>query len=201
MNRRPRFLAAPVILTLSLIGIAAAVPASARSPLALGISADGNGRELGLLDQLHSDIGAWPATWSVWSQWGSRGGKSGCQPGSGTCAFPNQTLADLSARDGGKIIPVIWWEPWNPDKSFSFQGKWARYERIVRHQHDDYIERWAEDAADYGGRIILRFAHEANGHWFPWGIGNFDNTVANYKAAWRYVKRKFREAGADNVEF
>jgi beta-mannanase len=128
--------------------------------------------------------------WSVWSQWGN----------GETREFPTQTLNQLANRDPS-IVPVVWWEPWDPSVGFSQQFKWARYERILAGRHDAYIERWAKDARDYGGRVILRFAHEANGHWFPWGIGNFDNTTANYKKAWRHVRKIFRQVGATNVEF
>jgi mannan endo-1,4-beta-mannosidase len=164
-------------------------PASARD-LLLGVSMGGDGRNLALLDQFHDDVGEWPATWSIWSQWGS----------SATRAFPLDTIEDVVARDPD-IVPIVWWEPYAPGKGFSAQGKWARYKKILAGDHDEYIEAWAQAAANYGGRFILRLAHEANGHWFPWGIGNFDNTVKNFKRAWRYVHDKFRDAGADNVEF
>ena len=50
-----------------------------------------------------------------------------------------------------------------------------------------------------GGRsVVVRFAHEASGNWFPWSIGKAGNTVANYKAAWRRIDRIFRQAGARN---
>jgi hypothetical protein len=183
----------------TLLLLTAAAPATARS-LLLGVSTDGYGRDMGMLQDHYDRVGEWPALWSIWSQWGDRGGNSGCQPGAGTCAFPEQTLQALAAKDPG-IIPVIWWEPWRPGKDISFQGKWARYKRILSGKHDKYIKDWARAARDHGGRIILRFAHEANGDWFPWGIGNFDNNTTNFKKAWRYVWRQFQNVGATNVEF
>jgi len=53
----------------------------------------------------------------------------------------------------------------------------------------------------HGGPIVLRFAHEANGHWYPWGLARFDNTPWRYKQAWRHVWRIFRDVGASNVRF
>jgi len=47
----------------------------------------------------------------------------------------------------------------------------------------------------------VRFAHEMNGNWYPWGSGVNGNTAARYIAAWRHVVRIFRRAGASNVRW
>ena len=48
---------------------------------------------------------------------------------------------------------------------------------------------------------ILRFAHEANGKTFPWGVGRFGNSASTFISAWRHVHRIFRDVGATNVRF
>ena len=67
--------------------------------------------------------------------------------------------------------------------------------------HDDYLPQFAQNAKAYGGRVLLRFAHEMDGDWFPWGIGRFDNTRLNFILAWRHVTTSFRSVGAGNVKF
>ena len=59
----------------------------------------------------------------------------------------------------------------------------------------------ATQAASWGHPILLRFAHEMNGTWYPWGRGQDGNTPGIYKAAWRHLVRIFRSAGADNVRW
>ena len=186
------------ILTL-LLTLVATSAVSARGPLALGISMGGNGRNLTVLDDFTASIGGnQPALWSIWSQWGSRGNKFNCYTADaplGTCRFPMDTVQALP----GGVLPVIWWEPWDPDQWE--KGRFERFRRIVQGKHDKYIKKWAQDAAAYGDRVVLRLAHEANGNFFPWSIRTFDNNATNYKAAWRHVWRIFQQQGATNVEF
>jgi hypothetical protein len=168
--------------------------------MALGVSIPGT-RHPDAIEQRVNDFSAsvgghTPAAWSLWSRWGERGGKAKCVAGFGTCSFPSAGVARLHELG---ITPVIWWEPIDPEKANL--GKFSRYKLILDGRHDGYIEAWAEAAREAGElsggrRIVLRFAHEANGHWFDWGIGRFDNTVANFKAAWRHVWRIFKREGA-----
>ena len=100
-----------------------------------------------------------------------------------------------------EITPVIWWEPVDPERPNS--PRYSSWERVLAGKHDSYIRQWAEDAraageASPGGdkKILLRFAHEANGFWFAWGMGRFTNNPKNFKRAWRYVWRIFQDEGA-----
>jgi hypothetical protein len=179
--------------------LCSAAPASGRSRLAVGIiDTDGLGPSAASviveLDEHTARVGRSPHLWALSSRWGARGGDSACDAGE-PCAFPTEAVAALHARG---ITPVVWWVPVNPGDWEA--GTYERYSRIVRKKHDAYIRRWARDARDAaraGGKpVIVRFAHEAAGHWFPWGIGRFDNTVTNFKAAWRRVWTMFRNAGA-----
>jgi Glycosyl hydrolase family 26 len=154
--------------------------------VALGISIV-DGRDIGALNRFRTSIGGrTPATWSIWSQWGSPG----------TRAFPTAAASQAKARGS---TPMVWWEPFDPTNHGS--ATYARLANISAGKHDDYIRRFARDARDFGSPVILRFAHEANGRIFPWGVGSFDNSASKFVAAWRHVHRLFREVGATNVRF
>lgn len=70
---------------------------------------------------------------------------------------------------------------------------------IAAGAYDKYLTSVADAARAFGKPIVMRFAHEMNGSWYPWGNGVNGNTPAEYIAAWRHVVTVFRAAGADNV--
>ncbi|MFV2063624.1 MAG: glycosyl hydrolase, partial [Chloroflexota bacterium] len=184
-----------------LLVLTTAMPAAAREPMALGVSVP-NGRDMQVLDDFTADIGGnQPALWSIWSQWGSRGGQSSCVPGKGTCYFPHTALDGLADRG---VMGVVWWEPIDPSKGFYQNQRWARHKKTYKlGRNDAYIRKWAQEAKKFGedpdhpgAKIILRFAHEANGTWFPWTVGVWDNTPYTFKKFWRYVWNIFKQEGA-----
>ena len=171
----------------------------ARDQVALGYShdpAEFQDRDMAAVDATIERIGVTPATWTMWSNWGSRGGGTECVPEVGRCAFPSEAAAGLLERG---ITPMIWWQPVAPPGPE--REEYARYLRIIRGHHDDYIRQWATDARDHGGPIILRFAHEMNGKWYPWSLGRYDNTPERFRQAWQHIWRIFRDVGASNVSF
>lgn len=175
--------------------LAAAAPVAARGPIALGISDPRGGNvNMNVLDAHISAIGQTPALWSLWSNWGSRDGHANCREGS-NCRFPTPQVQALHDRG---IVPVIWWQPTDPARPTA--GAYPRYKRIVNGTHDSYIRQFAREAKAAGQRsglpVVIRFAHEATGQWFPWAIGRFDNTRDNYKAAWRHIVKIFKAEGA-----
>lgn len=153
--------------------------------------------EAALNDFVAQNDGIDPAIYSVWSQWGSRGNSPAtCTAGKGSCYFPAETLQMLHDRG---IQGMVWWEPIDPGDPLN--GKYARHKQTYKlHNNDDYIEEWAQQARLFGQangtRIVLRFAHEANGTWFPWTVGVKDNTAKTFKKYWRYVYNKFKAEGA-----
>ena len=187
---------APLVIALLLVQLAGP-NVVARSPVALGHSvAPADSAEMHVVDRHIAMYGRAPALWSLWSNWGSRGGRIGCSPESGTCAFPREAAAGLRERG---ITPLIWWAPVAPPGRES--GTYARYVRIIRGGHDHYIRAWARDARRHGGPVVVRFMHEMNGRWYPWGLSRFDNGPRRFKQAWRHVWRLFRDVGATNVRF
>ena len=153
--------------------------------VALGVSM-WPGRSLAELDAFTASIGGrTPATWSIWSQWGDPS----------TREFATAVAKGVKER---KATPIIWWEPVDPSDLSS--PTYARLANVVAGDHDAYIRRFARDAKAFKSPVIVRFAHEGNGRFFPWGVDSFDNDAATYVAAWRHVHGIFREVGAKNVE-
>ncbi|HEX3240970.1 MAG TPA: glycosyl hydrolase [Solirubrobacterales bacterium] len=96
--------------------------------------------------------------------------------------------------DGG-AVPLVTWEPETAD------GEGIPLREIVERRHDRYIRRAAEAAAAWGKPIMLRFAQEMNGDWYPWGHQVDGNTPRLYREAWHRVFWIFRNHGADNVKW
>jgi hypothetical protein len=157
--------------------------------VALGISI-WDGRDLTRLDDFRAAIGGHRvASWTIWSPWGDPQ----------RSAFPMG--AANGARDRG-AVPVIWWEPYDPDDPNDVSH--SRLKHIVSGRHDAYIRAYARDAKQYGGRIILRFAMQANSDYLPWAwdfSSTDSNTIDIFKSAWRRVHGIFRDVGAKNVKF
>jgi hypothetical protein len=103
--------------------------------------------------------------------------------------------AELRAVWSRGGVPLVTWEPW------TLAGRGFPLESIAAGRYDRYVRRAAESAAAWGRPILLRFAHEMNGDWYPWGQGRSGNTPGIYKTAWRHLVRIFRSAGADNVDW
>jgi hypothetical protein len=90
---------------------------------------------------------------------------------------------------------MVTWEPWGG------RGQVFTLRDIAAGRYDSYIERSAAAAAAWGKPFFMRFAHEMNGDWYPWGRGANGNTPAFYVAAWRHIVRIFRAYGAGNVKW
>lgn len=73
---------------------------------------------------------------------------------------------------------------------------------IAAGKKDAYIDSWIEGfknwrnsyPADDQPSILLRFGHEFNGNWYPWG-----NQPEALKAAWIYLHQRFSDAGINNA--
>jgi hypothetical protein len=62
---------------------------------------------------------------------------------------------------------------------------------------DGYLRSLAGQVRAFGDPVIIGFAHEMNGPWYPWGFGH--TSPATWIAAWRHVVTVFRQQHADNV--
>ena len=162
--------------------------ASSGTARALGVYVHNSAWNYSLLDSYASQVGAMPAMALSFNDWAANG--------DGGNAFPSAMLDAFAAR---KIMPIVTWEPWDWNGS----GSDSKYKlaNILAGNFDTYIDSWVRGAKAYGKVFYLRFAHEMNGSWYPWGIGVNGNTPAQYVSVWRKVVTMFREGGATNVRF
>ncbi|GAA12145.1 putative endoglucanase [Gordonia alkanivorans NBRC 16433] len=91
-------------------------------------------------------------------------------------------VATLNRIRGSEATPILTLEPWDPDKGRD-QSVWS-LATIAAGQHDSDLSRWGADLASWQYPILLRFAQEMNGTWYPWSIGTSQNTPYDYRAAW-----------------
>ncbi len=104
-------------------------------------------------------------------------------------------LADLDAVAARGATPVLTWEPWDPaDRDRSTLAD------LAAGAWDGQLEWWAGALRDWGRPVLLRFAHEQNGDWYPWAVGVAGTTAEDHVAAWRHLAEVLAGAGADNVE-
>ena len=156
---------------------------------ALGAFIHGAPHDPVALDGFADMIGRRPAIVSWFEAWGSSTAV--------TEDIVRIKLLDNATERGA--IPMITWEPWDPAAGVDQPA--YRLSTIARGDFDAYINSWAYRLAAYGGPVWLRFAHEMNAPWYPWGIAVNQNSAGDYLAAWHHVRERFREAGATNVKW
>lgn len=141
----------------------------------------------GELSAFSSAIGRQP-DYLVWYEGWSQG------------AFGRNHRVTLNTIDASGLTPVIVWEPMDLNGPTIDQPAY-RLANITRGAFDAYIDGWAEGLATYGKPVMLNFAHEMNGGWFPWGAGVNGNQPGDFIAAWRHVHGRFAARGASNVRW
>jgi hypothetical protein len=104
------------------------------------------------------------------------------------------------------VVPNLTWESWdtnvkssNGSAAFS-QPKYAP-RRIAAGVFDHFIRQQAKRIKQIHCPVILRFDHEMNGYWYPWGLrtAGMHNKAHDYVRMWRHVWRVFRSVHARNV--
>lgn len=104
-----------------------------------------------------------------------------------------------------QYTPLISWEPWSNDFSFSdshedYQENKRIFMHILQGDFDAYIKQTAFAIKAYENTVYLRFAHEFDNPFYPWSsTGN--NNADEFKMAWRYIWSIFRELGVTNVKW
>ncbi|HEX3561704.1 MAG TPA: glycosyl hydrolase [Solirubrobacterales bacterium] len=174
--------AAAAIVAIAIVALAWAgvsPDSAAARRIALGSYIPNVTQRAGSIDRYARLIGRSPAIVSYYKQWDS-------------APFVSKELRAVWTRGA---VPMITWEP------LSYRGRHYSLRGISRGRYDRYLRKAAGAAADWGHPILVRFAHEMNGDWYPWGAGIDGNTPHMYKVAWRRVVRIFRRAGADNVRW
>ena len=166
-----------VVLVVALGALAGAPAMAMAAPIAIGAYVPDFWEDPSLIDDYATEVGQMPAILLSYKRWDVR-------------PFYPPELRQIDRRGA---LPMVSWEPWNT------AGDSFRLGRIAAGRFDAYIRRSAREARAWGKPIMLRFAHEMNGDWEPWGRGALGAGSRNYVAAWRHLVTVFREEGADNV--
>ena len=119
-------------------------------------------------------------------------------------AQPERLRAFLMAAQLRGCVPSVTLDPKdyaNPD--IVYQKTFLAL--IAAGQFDAELSGWAQVLREYGQPVLLRFAHEMNGDWYPYGGGGDaegdgrpDGPEA-FIRAWRYVHDRFAAEGAANL--
>lgn len=167
-----------VAIIACLLSATACTTSPSRHPLSLGVAADSV-----------ADVGAFSAAVSApvsiyeWYQaWEGQ---------------PQFDSARATAAASAGALPMLTWEPWAPSQGTD-QPKYA-LARIAAGDYDTYIASFARQVRTWGGTLALRFAHEMNGNWYPWGDNVNGNKPQDAIDAWKHVRKIFTEQGAKSV--
>ncbi|WP_055587814.1 cellulose binding domain-containing protein [Streptacidiphilus griseoplanus] len=98
------------------------------------------------------------------------------------------------------IMPDFTWEPWNPALGVNDTGQ-IHLQDIIGGKWDSYIKARGAEFASAGVPIMVRWGHEFNGNWYPWGIVNNSSDPSLYVRAYRHVHDLVAAAGATNVQW
>jgi hypothetical protein len=102
---------------------------------------------------------------------------------------------DLSYQQGA--LPLLTWEPYGTSRDAN-QPQYA-LRKIASGSFDQYVITFARKVKAAGRPVLLRFAHEMNGDWYPWSEQNSGNSRGDYVKAWRHVHDLFDAVGATQV--
>jgi membrane-bound metal-dependent hydrolase YbcI (DUF457 family) len=166
-----------ITAVLAVAMLAGAHSAGAAARVGLGAYVPGSQEDPALIDSYAAEVGQSPVIIANYEDW----------------AHPLVDRSWLETIWNRGSVPLITWEPWNwaaPEQGLPLRA-------IASGRYDAYITSSASEAAAFGKPILLRFAHEMNGGWYPWG----GNTAALYVRAWRHVVGIFRGLGASNVSW
>jgi hypothetical protein len=185
MPDRRRSLAGIAVVVLMLAvqasapGSATAAPVAESHRVALGVYVPEALSRPDRIDSYARLVGRKPAIISAYIRWSSP-------------PFVRAELEDVWKRGG---VPMITWEPW------TVADRGVPLSAIADGAYDPYVRDAAQAAAAWGHPVLLRFAQEMNGTWYPWGRGKDGNTAALYKRAWMHLVGIFRGYHARNVEW
>lgn len=108
-------------------------------------------------------------------------------------------VAELDSVVSRGATPLVTWEPWSAGSGVS-QPAYS-LARIAAGDFDPYISQWGTALAAWGRPLMLRFAHEMNGDWYPWCEAVNGNQPGDYVRAWRHVHDLVTAGGAANVNW
>lgn len=108
-------------------------------------------------------------------------------------------ITEMDAARSRGATPLVTWEPW----AWGGGVEQPAYslDRVAAGDFDANITQWGQSLAAWGKPVMLRFAHEMNGNWYPWAEGVNGNQTGDYVAAWRHVHTVVAATGAGNVQW
>jgi beta-mannanase len=108
-------------------------------------------------------------------------------------------ITEMDAVRSRGATPLVTWEPW----AWGGGVEQPAYslDRVAAGDFDAHITQWGQSLAAWGKPVMLRFAHEMNGNWYPWAEGVNGNQPGDYVAAWRHVHDVVAATGAANVQW
>jgi beta-mannanase len=141
----------------------------------------------GEISTLESQISRHSAIVHWYAQWGNQSG-----------VFSPTVLNVLNGTRAHGSAPLITWEPWN---TYPITNNPYPLAQIAAGNFDAYIDSWASGMSAYGHPVLIAFAQEMNGNWYPWGDNVNGSTPSAYIAAWRHIHDRFALKGAHNVQW
>ncbi len=96
----------------------------------------------------------------------------------------NTSFAQAAYADG--IQTFVEMEPWNCGTCAD--GTVPEMTDIASGGYDGYLTSFGQAIKAFGHPVLVTFAHEMNGGWYPWGDGGSEQTTpAQWIAAWDHV--------------
>jgi mannan endo-1,4-beta-mannosidase len=153
------------------LAAALAVPASASASIQLGVYTPGAPAQSSALSEYASMVGRQPDLVLWYRDFGQ----------------PLMYSDEIKSLGATGQTPIITWEPY--DQSL---------EEIASGAYDSYLHESAKIAKSWGRTLMIRFAHEMNGTWYPWSGAT---SASAYISAWRHIVSLFRADGVTNVKW
>ena len=131
------------------------------------------------------------------------------EPGESSSYRPVQRFAAAVGRKPDIVEAYSgWWQPFETgfartllahgaEPLIQIEPVHAGLGAITAGRYDGYLRRYAATVRTFGHPVILSFAPEANGNWYPWSWTR--SSPAAWVAAWRHVVTVFRRQRAGNV--
>ncbi len=151
----------------------------------VGAYVDSDGWNTGIIDSVNSVMTKPLAVINLFSNFEQNWGNLSVQ------------ASNIVARNA---VPMITWMPSVPTTrpNANLLGE------ISNGQWNTYIDTWisglktwqANYPLDKRPTVLIRFAHEFNGNWYPWG-----NDPDGLKTAWTYLRNRFADAGVTGVQW
>jgi len=122
--------------------------------------------------------------------------------------FPAESVKNIYSQG---VIPSIRMMPWS---KYDKEDQTYSLDKIIKGDFDKELIQWAKDAKLSSAPLLIDFAPEPNGDWFPWSgvlnggdeknkYGSKDKPDATEKFtdAYKHIVNIFKDAGCENITF